>query len=112
MEICLTERRYRPDTRWRRETFIHGRASGPARQMCERTRLHAVYVDAALTHLGCLAQAVADFEDEEVVAGFCVKKRDFRILPIDDAGCFFLAQRRVVEPQKRRGYCVTSSSTQ
>lgn len=31
-----------------------------------------------------LAQAIADFENDEVVAGFRLKRMDFRILPLDD----------------------------
>lgn len=51
-----------------------------------------------------MAQAIADFENDDVVAGFCVKRMDFRILPIDDSDCFFLSQQRIVEPLARCEY--------
>lgn len=59
-----------------------------------------------------LAQSIADFENAEVIAGFCIIERGSRILSIDDAGCFFLSQRRVVTPQERREYCATRRSAQ
>lgn len=57
-----------------------------------------------------LAQAIADFENDEVVAGFRLKRMDFRILPLDDDDCFFPDPQRVVEPSAHCEYDAPNSS--
>lgn len=52
-----------------------------------------------------LAQAIANFENDEVVAGFCLKKMDWKILSIGDSDCFFPSPQLFVGPLARCEYC-------
>lgn len=47
--------------------------------------------------LEALAFAIATDEQDDVVIGFDVRKRDWSVLPLVDPDCYFLEHQQIVE---------------